>query len=293
MSKESMQAAAQEIRKLGIRDIPIPDKYLYYARETRINQLQITTRYGSCLVYEIQAKEPRSQGFFINLHGGGFVQAHSNIDIAFSQRIAIEAKVTVYDVDYQLAPEAQFPTAVYEVFDVVTWVANLAERRKEKFALGGHSAGGSLAAAAVLLSNRRRMPLPELLILDYPFLDAVTDPADKPPVIGCHLPIERMRLYNELYFENEQQRRNPLASAVCTPLEQLRGFPKTIMNLAGYDILKTEGDVYGKMLAQAGVPVEVHHWDKSSHGFMVHFTGQYEEAVANMTHQLYNIIGLS
>jgi acetyl esterase/lipase len=71
---------------------------------------------------------------------------------------------TCVSINYRLAPEHAFPTAVYDAIDSVSWIANIAtgpvldSDPSLGFILGGASSGGNLAA--VLSRYFQMKPLP-------------------------------------------------------------------------------------------------------------------------------------
>lgn len=241
----------------------------------------IVTREGVSEFYLITPEKVKTPcPLYINIHGGGFVKGHSPMDNAFCSMISSKLGCRVIDIDYRLAPEHPFPAALNECYDIVKWVFENARELgidRGKIAVGGHSAGGNLAAAVTLMANQSKDFQILLQILDYPFLDAVTDPADKVSETDI-LPVERMRAFNKLYTQNDEDLDNPFISLVCAKEEMLRGLPPALVITAGLDCLRFEGGKYASMLAQAGVEVRVKRFLKSNHGFTVYCVQEYAEA---------------
>ncbi|KAF2153402.1 alpha/beta-hydrolase [Myriangium duriaei CBS 260.36] len=84
----------------------------------------------------------------INLHGGGFTLGSSTDDARFITSIVSQLDCVVVSVDYRLAPEFPFPTAVDDSADAVLWVASNAHQLgidPHSMAITGFSSGANLA----------------------------------------------------------------------------------------------------------------------------------------------------
>lgn len=94
-------------------------------------------------------------------YGGGWVTGHRS-EFAFVARALATKGYLVVMPDYRLAPTSRFPDFVEDGADVLKWVEDdihLYGGDAERLAIGGHSAGGHLAA---------------LLLLDPQYLRAAT-----------------------------------------------------------------------------------------------------------------------
>ena len=94
------------------------------------------------------------------LHGGGFVLGSAEADDFKASLLVNRTKIAVVSVDYSLAPETRFPGAVIDAFDALNWLLYSEEAkrfnlRSDQVFIGGESAGGTLAAAAVAMAEPR------------------------------------------------------------------------------------------------------------------------------------------
>ncbi|MBE9638355.1 alpha/beta hydrolase fold domain-containing protein [Salipiger mangrovisoli] len=256
-----------------------PEKRALLDRVT-VSELAIPTRHGDCramLVAPPGASEDAP--LFINFHGGGFVRGYEVRDTIFCADVALRTGAKVLDVDYRLAPEHRFPVAFEECYDLCAWAfGNAAALGVDaaRIAIGGHSAGGNLTAAINLRANQTGDFVPVLQVLDYPFLDAATDPADKTPGSEDEvLPYERMRSFNKLILRSPEDALNPYLSVVRADPADLPGMPPAVVLVAGRDPLAGEALRYGQMLIEAGVDVRLRKFLNSRHGFV---TNGLEEA---------------
>uniref|UniRef100_UPI00286F2BA0 alpha/beta hydrolase n=1 Tax=Paraburkholderia sp. TaxID=1926495 RepID=UPI00286F2BA0 len=104
----------------------------------------------------------------VYFHGGGFTVGSVDTHDALCRMFARDAHCAVLSVDYRLAPEHKFPTAVHDTFDAYAWLhAHAAEYGIDaaRLAVGGDSAGGTLAAVcAVLARDAVLAPVLQMLI---------------------------------------------------------------------------------------------------------------------------------
>ncbi|MBT9386256.1 alpha/beta hydrolase [Pseudooceanicola sp. CBS1P-1] len=245
-----------------------------------VTEKMIPTRHGDCRTLLVTPPEAGANApLFINFHGGGFVRGHELRDTIFSAAIALRTGARVLDVDYRLAPEHRFPVAFEECYDMVAWVFSHADQLgidPGRIALGGHSAGGNLTATITLKAHHTGDFRPVLQVLDYPFLDAATDPEDKTPGIeDAVLPYERMRSFNRLILADPAEARNPYLSPVFTDPARLPGIAPALVLVAGLDPLAGEAERYATMLVAAGTEVRLRKFLNSRHGFV---TNGLEEA---------------
>jgi acetyl esterase/lipase len=56
------------------------------------------------------------------LHGGGWILGGLDNEAPFCRNFVSEFGGISFNVDYRLAPEHRFPTAVYDCYDAVLWV---------------------------------------------------------------------------------------------------------------------------------------------------------------------------
>lgn len=84
----------------------------------------------------------------INFHGGGFTLGSATDDARWAGCVVERTGAVVASVDYRLAPEFPFPTAVEDGVDAVLYVARCARELwldAERIAISGFSCGGNLA----------------------------------------------------------------------------------------------------------------------------------------------------
>lgn len=234
-----------------------------------------TLRYG----FEL----PGSRPVYFDMHGGGFMFGRAEKDEAMNLEISEKTGVRIVSIEYAKAPEFPYPVALDQVRAVVEHVRGNADAwgiDERRMAIGGHSAGGNLAAAACIRAKREGRFRFLCQILDYPPLDLATDPYEKPQPEGC-IPPHVSTLFDACYVSPEQ-RKDPCVSPVFATAEQLAGMPPALFILPCMDSLHDEGMKYAGMLREAGVCVECHEYPRALHGFTVRPSADTADAVDKM-----------
>lgn len=202
-------------------------------------------------------------------HGGGWVLG--NLDqVEYPCRLlATGTGRTVVSVDYRLAPENKFPSAVQDCYYVSKWMAENAENvgvLKEKMTVCGDSAGGNLAAAVCLMAKDRHEPSIASQVLIYPITD-LSDPIyqDYPDELSPALTRADMNWFIGHYISRNEELHDQYASPISRT--DLTGLPPALLITAEYDILTKQCNAYANRLKGAGVRVNFAHYARLVHGF--------------------------
>jgi acetyl esterase len=204
-------------------------------------------------------------GLLVYFHGGGWVLGSLDSHEQPCRFLARKAGVRVLSVDYRLAPESKFPAAAEDGLAAFEWARDHAAELgadPARIAVGGDSAGGNISAVVAQVAD----PRPALALLIYPVCDLSTK-HDSYRLFGdgFFLTERNMDWYRGHYLPDEDAARDPRASPLLA--EDLSGFPRTHLAVAGFDPLRDEGLAYGRRLKEAGVDVEVVLHAGSIHGF--------------------------
>jgi acetyl esterase/lipase len=193
----------------------------------------------------------------IYLHGGGFVCGDLDTHDALCRAIAVEASCRIVSVGYRLAPEHRFPAALDDAAAAAAYV--FAEARAlgidpERVAIGGDSAGATLAAALTLRWAKERPGRIAAQLLLCPILDWAADPASR-PARGPGDLFDAGMLQEELrcYLPAGADARDPAISPLRAT--EWRGLPPAIIHTAEFDPVRGEGALYADRLRTAGVAV--------------------------------------
>jgi acetyl esterase len=178
----------------------------------------------------------------------------------------------VASVDYRLAPEHKFPTAVNDAFDALAWLyAKSASMGIDgaRLAVGGDSAGGTLATVCAVWARDAGMAL-RLQLLIYPGLSAHQDtPSHARFGEGFLLSGEAIEWFFSQYLRDERERDDwrfaPLDGAIGAP--DFSGVAPAWIGAADHDPLFDEDFAYAEKLKAAGVQVEFIRYEGMIHEF--------------------------
>jgi acetyl esterase len=201
-------------------------------------------------------------------HGGGFMHGDLDSHDPACRFLAESSGVRVLSVDYRLGPEDRFPAAYDDAVAAYAWTVDHAADLggdRERLAVGGDSAGGSLAAGVAIEAARRGWPCRAQLLV-YPATDGRrrTRSADLFST-GFYLTKAYMDLANESYAASDADLDDPRFSPIRAELPP--GLAPALVFTAGFDPLRDEGEEYARKLSDAGVPVDLTRFAGQIHGF--------------------------
>ncbi|MCI2229844.1 alpha/beta hydrolase [Polaribacter sp. MSW13] len=110
-----------------------------------------------------------SDQVIIYIHGGGFVFYPADVTLLSSIPLADATGLRIITIDYTLAPQAKFNQVLEEV--IQAYKSILKEYKAKNIAIYGDSAGGSIAAGAILKMRDLRIDLPSVVVLWSPWSD--------------------------------------------------------------------------------------------------------------------------
>lgn len=210
---------------------------------------------------------------FIYLHGGAFVAGSIDLGHVRALMIAAEVGCVVVSVEYRLAPEHPFPQGLHDCFTTLLWVAANADDLRidrSRIGIGGESAGGALAAAVTLMARDGGGPAIAFQLLLYPVLD---DRLSTTSMGSCTAaPVwdtAKCAVMWRHYLGEQAGTQGEAVSAYAAPARatSLDGLPAAYVSVCEGDPLRDEGVAYALRLLQAGVPVELHLFPGTFHGF--------------------------
>lgn len=202
-------------------------------------------------------------------HGGGFTIGSIQTHDVLCRELSQAGGCAVVSVDYRLAPEHRFPVAVNDAWDALQGLVRAAKGLgldASRVAVGGDSAGGTLAAVCAVLARDGGLPL-ALQLLIYPGCAAHQDSVSHHTFAhGFVLEEPSITWFFNQYLRTPADREDWRFAPLNAP--DLQGVAPAWLGLAECDPLVDEGLLYGDKLRAAGVAVDLGIYRGVTHEFI-------------------------
>lgn len=199
------------------------------------------------------------------VHCGGWTVGGLDSLDWFCRELAVRGGHAVVSVQYRLAPDFAYPIPLDDVSDALAWLAdNLAELGATDIAVAGDSAGGNLAAGAVIRATRDGGPSIRNQILIYPGLDATSSSPSMSDKAGGLTRADIDASWAN--YLGAQDPENPEVSPLLASSKA--GLPDTLIITADHDVLRDDGRLYAQSLEDAGVTARWVEYPGVDHGFL-------------------------
>jgi acetyl esterase len=207
----------------------------------------------------ITPKEGQARAAYLQIHGGGFYMDSAARSDTRNALLADALGVAVVSVDYRLAPEHPWPAAPDDCETAALWLAGAAEDLfgTARLAIGGASAGATLAVATLLRLRDRGLAQPFAgAVLQFGAYD-----------LSGQSPSGRVyadEWFIQAYAGHVADRTKPDISPLYG---DLRGFPPALLVVGALDILLEDSLAMAARLSAAGNEVDLRVYPESPHGF--------------------------
>lgn len=236
----------------------------------RVQESAIPVADGDRIKVRVLVPGQTARGVIVYYHGGGWMTGALDQFDTLARLLAHRTDCAVVLVDYRLAPEHRYPTAVEDAWAALQWVAANIEQiagAAVPLIVAGDSAGANLAA---VISQWARYGGPgiALQVLVYPVTDcdfsrrSYLDPGNQ-LIVGR----DTMVWFWNHYAPDPAVRISPDASPLRAAT--LAGLPPVVILTAEHDVLRDEGEAYARRLAEHGVRVEHKRFEGQMHGFFM------------------------
>lgn len=208
---------------------------------------------------------------FIFIHGGGWVLGDYPTHKRMVRDLVVLTGYSGVFINYTPTPDAVYPTQVNEIYAATKWVAEHGDEINvdgKNMAIIGNSVGGNMSTVTAIKAKEYNGPRIKVQILMWPIVDADFE-TDSYRQFGKErfLTTPTMKWMYDMYIKDPSKRKEIYASPLQASIEQLKGLPPTLIQVAANDVLRDEGEAYGRKLDEAGVPVTVVRYNGTIHDF--------------------------
>lgn len=208
---------------------------------------------------------------FMFIHGGGWVLGDYPTHKRMVRDLVVLSGFCGVFVNYTPTPDEKFPRQINEIYAATKWVA---EHGKEinvdgsNLAVVGNSVGGNMTTVTCLMAKEKGGPKIKLQIMMWPIVDASFE-TESYHQFGedRFLSTSLMKWMYNMYIPDPAKRNNIYASPLQASVEQLKGLPPALIQVAENDILRDGGEAYGRKLDEAGVPTTTVRYNGMIHDF--------------------------
>ena len=256
------EAKAAYDKGAGVLEVPKPVL-------PRVEDFTIPARDGHAMPARLYAPSADVHAVLVYFHGGGFTVGSIATHDTLCRVLAQQSHCAVISVDYRLAPEFKFPTASDDAWDAVQYVAGQGTALgvdSTRLALGGDSAGGTLAASSAIMARDAGIPIALQLLL-YPGMAAHQDTDSHRRFADGPLLTEALiRYFFNGYVRTPADREDWRFAPLLA--DDVDDVAPAWIGLAECDPLVDEGIAYADKLRAAGVAVDLEIYRGVIHEFV-------------------------
>lgn len=199
----------------------------------------------------------------IYLHGGCFVLGSIKSHQALVSHLAEKLDTPILFIEYSLAPESPFPSAINEILKVYQFI--LLKNQIQDIIFMGDSAGAGLSISVISTLNKKHIAKPKQLVMLSPWVDlsgsgnSISDNADIDPILKK----EQLQNFTSLYIGN-----NKLSDA--NPIETIFGdFPPTLILVGSSEILLDDSKMAYSRIADKQPVTKLKIYENQNHVWLL------------------------
>jgi len=208
---------------------------------------------------------------FMFFHGGGWILGDFPTHERLVRDLVVQSGAVAVFVNYTPSPEAQYPVAINEAYAATKWVAAHGDEigvDGSRLAVVGNSVGGNMAAVVALMAKDKGGPAIRFQGLLWPVTDHDFNDGSYHTYAQRHfLTRPMMQWFWDAYTKSDAQRNEIYASPLRATIGQLKGLPPALIEVAQFDVLRDEGEAYGRKLDAAGVDAATVRYNGTIHDF--------------------------
>lgn len=209
------------------------------------------------------------------MHGGGWVLGNIHTHDKLVRELGARTNSIVVFPEYSLSPEAKYPTAIEQCYEIMCLLPTLlaevnCKARLNTLTVAGDSVGGNMATIMTLMSKYRKGPKIHKQLMYYPVTNAdFNTESYRLFATDYYLYRAGMMWFWNQYTQSCKERQQITASPLCASLEELEGLPDAMILNGEADVLRSEGEAYARKLRMANVEVTAIRYQAMIHDFVM------------------------
>ncbi|MBL4867095.1 MAG: alpha/beta hydrolase [Pseudomonadales bacterium] len=210
----------------------------------------------------INAPDVDSTRAILYLHGGGYVMGSLNTHRSLMGEISRAAKASVLGLEYSLAPEDLYPTAVNDAVAGFKWLLS-SGYSAENTAIAGDSAGGGLTMATMVALDNEGESLPGAAVCLSPWSDLTCSTETYKTRAEDDPMIQQSGIADMagVYLGNADAK-----SHTASPnFADLTGFPPLLIHVGDSEVLLGDSQDLHKQALACNVDSTLEVWDEMIH----------------------------
>ena len=208
---------------------------------------------------------------FMFTHGGGWVLGDYPTHRRLVRDLVVNSGAAAVFTDYTPSPEAKYPVAINEIYAATKWVSEHGAEigvDGKNMAAAGNSVGGNMTTVLCLMAKDKGGPEIKFQLLLWPVTDAdFSRESWHKFAEGRFLTASLMKWMWNNYLPDLEIRKEYYATPFNASIEQLKGLPPALVQLAENDILFDEGLAYARKLDEAGVSTTIETYNGFIHDY--------------------------
>lgn len=203
-----------------------------------------------------------TQRTILYLHGGGFNSGSIQSHRAMVANIATACKARALLIDYRLAPEYPFPSAMEDCREAYDWLLG-SGISPEQITVMGDSAGGTLTLALLIQLRNQGVPLPAMAVCLSPGTDLTMEGTSWKDNLDRDIMLKpkSIRSSIEIYLRDA----DPHDPYVSPLYADLHGLPPILIQVGSYEMLLSDVTRFAEKAKQEGVAIRLEVWEGMQH----------------------------
>ena len=215
------------------------------------------------------------------IHGGSFNSGSVVSHRALAANIAMACKARALIIDYRLAPEHPFPSALQDALAAYDWLLSNGIPAGQ-VAIAGDSAGGTLSLTLLIQLRDQGKPLPAMAVCLSPATDFTLSGESwtRNRTKDVMLNLRNIRTAGEIYLRGADLR-SPLVSPLYA---DLHGLPPILIQVGSVEVLLSDATRFAEKAKEVGVSVTLEVWDGMQHvwQYTASFLPEARQAIRNI-----------